>query len=81
MARRFRSRPCGHRGVERAQFGNSKTSVSHSTDAIPQFHLVNFGRIQIAQERGVDTATRLGEETICFGFETFSLCWKLDILT
>src|SRR5262249_21173504 len=39
-----------HRRVERAKPGDSQSALSHSADAIPQFHLADTGRIQIAQE-------------------------------
>jgi hypothetical protein len=39
---------------ERAKLGDSATSVSHSANAIPEFHLVDIRRVQIAQEFGFD---------------------------
>src|SRR5215467_6497356 len=50
MADRVRADAWRDRRVERAKPGDSESALSYSADAIPQFHLADTGRIQIAQE-------------------------------
>ena len=51
MAGRFWARACRCRRIERVEFGASQANFSHSIDPIPQFHLADIRRVQIAEYR------------------------------